>query len=768
MGKSSFAAVLIVLAACGSSSRATAPTSAVVASAAPSSVPSVDLTAPVTGDPVLVPQITGAVGASAISADGRYVFLERPEGDEIVEVATGAVRGFARRPCATRAAFTATGRYLVTNDCGAARLHVWDLTTDTWRDVPVAGSEGVVLRASTGDSVLSWTAAGVDAVDAGTLATTRLDLPKDTPVRDVAATADGGAMVMTKHEILLYPRGASTPRRLAVSTEGEELVAAKLDASSQALALAVATTARTSPLEVRVVEVASGETLAEGTPCGKQTGTSDFHLAISPDGQHVLVACSASASAEVFTRKLEKERTIEASGKGYVTAGTRVVSFSPSTDVYITDMRSDEPRREVKVYGDLSLDAAGARLLAADPAGRGARVIDLSSGESVWSDIPANRPKVDRVLPTGFLVTDGDKSCLFDLAGRSCAPVEEVTSDGKVDVVRTDEGTKGKITFTERGGNRTWTIAAQEPRHASVSAHGTYVVTQGMDYRTRTGEMILVIHSATSERSISWGNYDLGPKEDFLASVLIPERPDPNCWADGPCCVVRLTRFATGATELIHPQNPIGALARLEFSASGAELRVASDFYDVATKKLIWSLEKEEDVASYLPKNDLVLIKRPKGLRLVEARTGKTLKAFDDLDGYVGESPSGEFFVASSRAGTTLVDTSSLEEKPLTLRVPARGTVVVTDDGAFIWASGAPTLVVHRVSDGRSLRWDGDASMTDELVVDPSGHAPPPFMTRRGPSVLGSPMEPVAAMPEAYSHPGLVADFFGAKPVSPR
>jgi hypothetical protein len=93
---------------------------------------------------------------------------------------------------------------------------------------------------------------------------------------------------------------------------------------------------------------------------------------------------------------------------------------------------------------------------------------------------------------------------------------------------------------------------------------------------------------------------------------------------------------------------------------------------------------------------------------------------------------------------------------------------VLSPDGARVRYIDGNTLVVHRFSDGRSLRralpWL-DLDITDEGVFDAAEGV---ALVRRGPDVLRSPTGPASLLADRLGHTSLYADFMAGKPVSPK
>jgi hypothetical protein len=154
---------------------------------------------------------------------------------------------------------------------------------------------------------------------------------------------------------------------------------------------------------------------------------------------------------------------------------------------------------------------------------------------------------------------------------------------------------------------------------------------------------------------------------------------------------------------------------------------------------------------------------------VLDPDTGKTLRELGDAGEWIAGTPDDAVLLSADRGGAvTRWDTRTWTRHETKLRAAPERTFVLSADGERARYIDGNTLVIHRFSDGRSLRraLPGlDLDITDEGVFDPAQAV---ALVRRGPDVLRSPMGPASLLADRLGHTSLRADFMAGKPVSPK
>jgi WD40 repeat protein len=735
------------------------------------------------GAPVVVAQRLPALSSLAeLSPTGKLVMLGGYDGIHLVDAETGVTRGVLGG-CASYVVFAPDGRSVVAACEGTRTARIWDLATDTLRQVALTRAPLGLVTSRAGDHVAALRDGGVDVIDVPHATVTALETGGPRPPRLVVMTASGWTALADGHDVSVRDAAGKVVGSVATAKEPTAL---DLGLSGKRLAISVDDS-------VLLVEVETGSRKVKVSPCGDGA---PGEVLWTEDELHLVVACGAGGTTPARVAVLapdgaEERELIQAPAETFSLAlgGDRVGVGHPALGGVVFEVTGKElvrvappwegarrPRfsrdlerlifREGAAVGSVTVfDRAAGRLglhltpgAEAMALGRAGAMLELHGRKArVYLD-----PVKDEILrdPPGELGPDGRTWLTHE--GRGFTLVDRATGQKRVAAGNLDGHEPGP-SFSDRGA---YVVFPEEKEVGDDDV---------LDHRLR----LFDVKTLKAGRPLSFGGTQLSwsfNADDSLIALLVDVghtgrgKPCEGGGLEADCLALRVFETRTGRPiATIQPAD--GGVDGLDFTPDGRHLLLGTHIYDVRTAKPAWSFGARTRVTAHLPPRSLVLLDLEDHATVVDAVTGKTSKELVGIDAVRAVTDDGAWMLTTKGEEASLWDTATWTRRPTALRLGRSTPVLLAPDARLAYFVDRADLVVHRFSDGRSLRRalpELRFDVTDEGVFDPAQAASGAALVRRGPDVERSPMGPLSLVAERLGHPGLAADFVAGKSVSPR
>ncbi|MFO0612992.1 MAG: hypothetical protein U0414_10410 [Polyangiaceae bacterium] len=699
------------------------------------------------GAPERVPQLVrGRDAFSVYSEDGTLAFTALYGAFALVEVDTGRVRGTVPVGCVAGASFTGDGRFVVFGECSDAGdgVFVWDLARNEVRATSLHLPKARVIPQPGGHLMLVRTEGAALVLDAWTLESRSLELPRASDLWLTRVAPDGTVTLFGKTALFRFEPGSSKAKRtdlaaktafIAGDAELEHGLAVVLQADGTAT----------------VVDPTRKEVVIERPACN---GEPAYNVRFRGDGKHLFFHCGRAIveldeGLEILREVVREDtRTLQmdvAKDGLFVQRGDELARFDPD--------REGPTGATIRVSHPVLL-AGGARVAERG----GSFVADAKTGAVIWAPGGGLPGLVRDLRPAAALFTD---RAAVDLHTGAAFFADALSADGRVSVStetkHAPSADQGVATITNRPRAEAWTASVDPKARVTLSSSGRYAIELGSD-SAQAAAAPVVIHDPKASRRI----------ESPLGVVVGPEDRLVTGGADGLCHVHALDT----ATETTVPVDVRGGMPvfagkdRLVFRDRG-------EVWDVEKRAVAWTVPPGDRILAAAANAEIVAVGAPPSadvtdppLRLVLATDGSV----------VSQIPKGGTVLALSlrrallerKDGVILRDGDA--ETPVHLGArAARTPVALSEDGRIVWYQRLDDLVAaHRVADGRELLFSpGVAPVTDEGVFDAADVDRVPYLVRTGPNLLTSRLEPASTRLATHGHRDLLADFFGGAPIGP-
>lgn len=734
---------------------------------------------PPIGAPVMVSQRLSREAREAdLSPSGKLIALKGHGGLHVVEVESGQTRGVLPG-CVDQFVFTADGRSIVSTCRGSTNARVWDLATDTTITIALPRPPGSLHVPSQGARVHAPREGAIDRIDAAKGTVTTLETGTRREVTNTEDTPSGYLAATDRDAVNIFGPSGQLVQRIP---KANSATAYSLAPSGKRVALADWT-------GVTLVDAQTGKQATRITPCGEGR-VEDVEWA--EDEQHLVIACSNGPSKlparaiVVSADGTEEHELLQAEGGTFTVKprGERVAVLHNNIGVAVFEVASGAelfrlaPPSASSYRPRLSRDFERALFRTGNHLA-GIHVVDRARGAiSLRLAAPAVPHAIGSAGDLLYFEVEGRTvyvdpkrgGILRDAAGR-------LSPDGATFLVA--QGADGFDLVDRRTGTRTrvaapWAIAHEPPR---FSDHGALVAI--LEVVMKGSDRTLRLRTIDARTGKEQKTIPLGPlalpywwsRDDALiaAQVATPRtREGKACPSPAdPACTALQVLDARKGTQLAKIQPKDASFDRVAFLGDGKYLLVGADIYDARSGRLAWSIKGDADARS-LGKIGLLLA-TPAGITLVDPANGKALK--DLGPGSISTvSRDGAWMLTRLGRAATLWETATWTRTPTSLTLGDDDLLVLSADGKLAFRVERDDLVVHRFSDGRTLRRALpalDFDVTDEGVFDPTHAASGAALVRRGRDVARSPMGPLSLIENELGHRGLYADFIAGKPVGP-
>jgi len=745
-----------------------APEPAPTASAAPSAEPA-------GGKPVVVPQ--------RLRADARVLELS-PRGDlllvqdagalHVVDVATGQTRGLLAG-CVDSAVWSGDQRAVVTACQRTRQGRIWDMATDTTREIKFSVPSPELGVPPTGALVFAPGPGAIDLIDVARGTVHRRETGHPGEVWRVHAAQSGWMVATDPEQVTAF---GPTGKVVRAIPKARDATAFSLGSSGKRLALADSTGITTYDLE-------RGDRLARITPCGD--GVVD-DVEWSEDERRLLVTCgpgtSSPARALVLTEGGAEERELIQGPRSRFFVrprGDRVAVTHPALGVAVFDIETGRelfrvaPPHHTVRYLELSRNLE--RFLYHESRSVTSFAVLDPSGKAVNAPLRVEGGDLSLGHVRGLLKLQTDRGSLTYLDPINEQILRDVPGalnpDGTVflslahalELVDRRTGARHRVPsehavgdapeFSTGGG---WLGVVEEVTKGKRTEQVLRV------YDARTGKEGRTFSFGRVARTIAWS-----PDDALIA--LHEKAGGPRCEDDDApgCWKIRVHDVRSGRALTTIAVS--GTLDRVGFMPDSKHIIVNDRVRDARSGRVAWTLPPGADVETAILGSALLALSAQGKWLFVESATGKVVHEAADLGRVIALSWDARFLLANHGGAAWLWDTSTWTKRETKLQVDADQHVFVSDDGRFVYLAEGPDLVVYRVEDGRSLRRRVpafDFDVTDEGVFDPEQAQSGALLVRRGADVARSPMGTLSVVEAELGHPGLRADFMAGKPVGPR